>query len=721
MMGARKQWIFIAGLTLALTGLLGMPGRAEAASGPCYFGNNGTCSVGGDGDYATNDIFTGRSSSGAGTAMGGVGGKGEFITYVVNRFNGSNAHNKTGAQFIIRTMLDGHGAHQSRPGAAARDRWVNLMQSSSVSFQIIRGATVCNTSWYVPSENNTFFDGYTSGCKTRDLIRIKQDGYVIADIEIACGNMTGRQDRVLHTWRMAATTSANASSVYPGQQIQWTHRVYYQSGNGETTSSIAGKRIWGGALSGTYGDDPTYDRRFSPGESVIRYGYYTPGNADVGKTFCQRINGDPTAYDDQSPFSSASACVVVKAVPITCSLSVSPADPDPYTPLRFTLQYNTPTTTTTTVKLNFHDYGSSYTATFGPTTVTSGNRTTVFTVNPPASGFSTGLAAALATVNAGGSSASCGNGANPLEVPINPQPFLAAYGADVLAGVYATSSGVCVNNATKADVVSWNHDGTSVFGAASNYSGAGGKAGVFASGNIGHFSSGLNITNLKPTGLSFANTSSTAVDMSSHRYGGQFAGTWPTGCNFMGGKTPTATYTANHNIAGLTLADNDDRYYVVNNANVYISADIVYANSGGGWTAVSKIPSFKLVVNGGNIYIGKNVSRLDGLYVATPTATGTKGEIFTCAPSAYTAPNKSSTSYTTDCNGNQLTVYGAFAAKEIHFDRTIGSVGQARASDTFSTDQAAERFIYSPDMWLPNGSDSNPAPIQSYQGLPPVL
>jgi hypothetical protein len=115
------------------------------------------------------------------------------------------------------------------------------------------------------------------------------------------------------------------------------------------------------------------------------------------------------------------------------------------------------------------------------------------------------------------------------------------------------------------------------------------------------------------------------------------------------------------------------------------------------------------------------VSRLDGLYVATPTATGTKGEIFTCAPSAYAAPNKSSTSYTTDCNGNQLTVYGAFAAKEIHFDRTIGSVGQARASDTFSTDQAAERFIYSPDMWLPNGSDSNPAPIQSYQGLPPVL
>jgi hypothetical protein len=391
--------------------------------------------------------------------------------------------------------------------------------------------------------------------------------------------------------------------------------------------------------------------------------------------------------------------------PPTCSLTITPAEPDPLTPIAFKVSYST--TIAATLNLTFTDKNGA--AQSASQAVASGGAPVTFTFNPPPGGFATGTSNAAATITSANGTGSCAG-----STTVAPEPYLTVYGADVIAGEYA-KGGVCTTSA--ADIASWNHDGTAAFGAGSEYAGAGGKIGVFASGNIGHFSSGLNITDLKPTGLSFANTTTSGTT-----YGGQFASGLPTGCDFTSGKAATESYTnANHQLAGDSLANNVDKYIMVTGADVYISGNIAYANSGGGWTKLGDIPSFKLVVDGGDIYIGKSVDRLDGLYVAMPKPDGTKGEIFTCAPSAYTPADQSQNSFASDCS-TPLNIYGAFVAKKVHFDRTFGTVGQARGTDSFNgTDWGAEQFIYSPEMWLPNGSDADPTPFRYYQGLPPIL
>lgn len=392
--------------------------------------------------------------------------------------------------------------------------------------------------------------------------------------------------------------------------------------------------------------------------------------------------------------------------PPTCSLTVTPGNPDPFTPLTFRMTYGT--TIAATTSLTFKD--SSGATQTQSQAVAAGGAPVSFTFNPPPGGFSIGNATGTGTITSANGTGSC-----PITVPILPEPYLSAYGADVIAGIYASNAGSCIQPdpvANPAHVVSWNHDGTTAYGASNDYAGAGGRAAVFASGNIAHFSSGLNITNLKPTGLSFANTTTSGTT-----YGGQFAAL-PASCDFTSGKTPTETYSGNHPIAADTLANGTDKFISVT-GDVYIAGNIVYANSGGGWTKLGDIPSFKLVVNGGNIYIDKDVTELDGLYVATPDSAGNKGEIFTCATAAYVGIPQTQATYATDC-AKQLKIYGAFVAKQVHFDRTYGTIGQATGSDDFTSDKAAEEFIFSPEMWLPNGSGAGSS-NKAYQGLPPVL
>jgi hypothetical protein len=42
-------------------------------------------------------------------------------------------------------------------------------------------------------------------------------------------------------------------------------------------------------------------------------------------------------------------------------------------------------------------------------------------------------------------------------------------------------------------------------------------------------------------------------------------------------------------------------------------------------------------------------------------------------------------------------------------------------SDDYTSDNPAEKFIYSPEMWLPNGTDGGSFQPDAFQGLPPVL
>jgi hypothetical protein len=498
-------------------------------------------------------------------------------------------------------------------------------------------------------------------------------------------------------------------------------------GSGDTVIKLtmydatAGKWLWPGNPSNDWRTTrPSYDESMQPPrkDRATSNWYFTALPRHKYILYVENV-GPHLVMQAGTPFDGAFYTATCPApAPPTCSLTVTPGDVDPFTPVTLGASYTT--ASAATVNLTFKDANG--VAQTNSQSVSAGGAPVSFTFNPPPGGFAIGNATATGSITNSDGSGSC-----PLTVPVLPEPYLAAYGADVVAGAYATDSGSCVTS--PADIVSWNHDAATPAFSAGDYAGAGGKAGVFATGNIGHFSSGLNITNLKPTGLSFANTATSGTT-----YGGQFGNALPKSCDFSGGKDSTATYTSPHEIDGdvplipqHNLVNNKDEYILVENADVYINANVVYFNSDNLlWgTSLSNIPSFKLVVKGGNIYIsGANVGRLDGLYVATPKSDGTKGEIFTCAEKDgsgnYIQVNNTLSSYKGKCD-KQLKIYGSFVAKKIHFDRTAGTVGQARSSDDFTSDNAAEEFIFSPEMWLPNGSGGGSDNNKAYQGLPPVL
>ena len=293
-------------------------------------------------------------------------------------------------------------------------------------------------------------------------------------------------------------------------------------------------------------------------------------------------------------------------------------------------------------------------------------------------------------------------------------PYLQVYGGDTMIGSspdYSTST--CDQN-DAAGIYSWNRGSP-------DYSGAGDQFAVQALGLINGYASAQSSSN-SPTGLSLANSPSGTN-------GSSGTGLASSDCNFTSDiSSPSQTGLQVSSELPSAPFSGTTTYYA--KGDVYISNNIIYNTSG--WTNVSDIPYFKLIVVGGNIYIGSNVTELDGLYVAEPTdinGTITGGTIYTCAtdPGGLSSPyyyNPSGTNaisnYYSTCSKNKLTIYGSFVAQQVEFLRTSGTLGQA-SGDTLVNNHAAEVFDYTPEMWLPRDNSSPSDSYTAITGLPPEL
>jgi hypothetical protein len=170
--------------------------------------------------------------------------------------------------------------------------------------------------------------------------------------------------------------------------------------------------------------------------------------------------------------------------------------------------------------------------------------------------------------------------------------------------------------------------------------------------------------------------------------------------------------------------------------DVFIEDDIAYADSP--WSNISQIPNFRLIVKG-DIYISRNVTQLDGLYVAQPIDATNGGKIYTCANNVDGNLYSQTNLYDfcrqrSDGQPNKLEVNGSFIAQDISFLRTIYSLGDVLAScpfptmrgENFGCDHAAESFRLSPDFFLglpasqPTGGQNN-GKYDSIKTLPPLL
>ncbi|MEO6513204.1 MAG: hypothetical protein ABIR37_00835 [Candidatus Saccharimonadales bacterium] len=313
---------------------------------------------------------------------------------------------------------------------------------------------------------------------------------------------------------------------------------------------------------------------------------------------------------------------------------------------------------------------------------------------------------------------------------VSNQPYLHVYGGDVSAGVSVVgtttdASQSCITN-DEARVYSWNNRDA-------GFTGAGAQYAVLALNQILDFSSASELpagSGGTPTGLSFANTglsTTSQLDPTQGLFGGSFGGTSGT-CDFTsdiptGPTNTTSDETIVHNIAAPLLAGTQEVHYVVGH-DVYITGTGIAYGGTGGWASLDQIPYFKLVVVGGNIFIDKDVTQLDGIYVAEQADDGagnmSGGTIYTCATGIRAQANPLNAGYYNLCK-QKLTIHGAFAAQQIQFLRTPGTVGAA-PGDTWRVNNAAEVFDYSPEVWLPRASTAKIGNnYDAITGLPPVL
>ncbi len=137
---------------------------------------------------------------------------------------------------------------------------------------------------------------------------------------------------------------------------------------------------------------------------------------------------------------------------------------------------------------------------------------------------------------------------------------------------------------------------------------------------------------------------------------------------------------------------------------IYVDGDVAITSAGirfenpGGWTSLDQIPSFVLIAR--NIYIASDVTQLDGIYIAQPRNDGSGGVVYTCSDGNYAPPSE--VTMAGACAATPLKVYGSVIAKTIKLLRTNGSLINSTANEQpgAGINNAAERFIYSPEVWL---------------------
>jgi len=432
--------------------------------------------------------------------------------------------------------------------------------------------------------------------------------------------------------------------------------------------------------------------------------------AQQGKYYCERIAYTPAGSAGGNGASSGK-CFYVKPIVLTCgSMSVTPSGLDPFMSFSVTAS----ATNNTGVALGNDSITLSITGprNYGPmaqTVLNYSGATSSATFGPlPATGLNGQYTVSWTYASDAGSKI-CNNPADVFDV--TSRPYLTIYGGDAVIGNSPTAAKSCYTD-VNGGAYGWNSYTTTFKGAGAQYA-------VTALGTIQEFASSLGAG--APDKLAFANVDYGPADpvhnVATGLFGGMFGAT-NTPCDFVSDLTVPQQNGPSMTLPSAIPSGDTVKYA---KGDVYISNNIIYNGSGAPWASLSAIPSFKLVVEG-DIYIDHSVTQLDGLYVAMIDGNGNGGSIYTCASSIGNDEKPGIPGFYNTCK-NKLTINGAFIAKQVHFLRTIGSLGQATTDNPVTgASNAAEVFNYSPEMWLPrNTSVPSSGRYDSITGLPPVL
>jgi hypothetical protein len=297
-------------------------------------------------------------------------------------------------------------------------------------------------------------------------------------------------------------------------------------------------------------------------------------------------------------------------------------------------------------------------------------------------------------------------------VTVYSKPYVKVYGGDVEAGASFVPCGAALP-ANRGSLQAFNR------GAAQGYAGSGAEGVAMAYRAITEFVSAdmRGAAPRVPIGLTFANNNPAGAP-----YGGNFgAGSCIT--DYWRLSTSLGAVINNPGAGSFPVGARNlgagAKEDIFVDGDAIITGNIVYTGS---WTlnlTTNTIPSFRLIVRNGNIYIRDTVTQLDGLYVAIPRADGSKGQIYTCSLVAA-PPNEQQVA--SGCK-LQLRVNGAFISQGVKLLRTPNSLNNATASEASAGSRAGEIFTYVPEVWLaiPQFRFPGSADYDSMASLPPVL
>jgi hypothetical protein len=691
-----------------------------------------------------------------------------FITFIKHTKldidgNGSgDTRDKTGAAFIIHTMLGSSTSARSRPPTAAQiAEWearVNYLdRHGKVSWRTNYSFTI-NSYWQATDgggsnpNDDAFYD--ENGTKPSIVFR-NMSNQVVYAIKWECANPvgTGSLGPVPNNpeFNMYGATSLNNTTPAPGDTIQFHHRLQNTNTTYATSPDTIAWRVYSGtsaatmttatAITGNAGTFAANQSKPNLGTENVT----VPINAAPGSQICRRIQFTPDTQNGGTSYSTG-ACATVQynydLNPII-NIQVNGGAPVGSTAeagdsISFTyLVTNSGTTVSESTNCNIYrnERTGAYTP---PSPPTASNTPSPFT--QPAHGCPRSYPVGSTTLvtetvaSAAANTTYCRTfllarseyGVNVPKgveqcIKVVAKPYLKVFGGDVMAGSgFETAPSTCSSN-TNAQLTAWNRR------SANAYAGAGAQYAVTALNRIGDFASGQRAGASAPTPntLSFASTTSNPA---TGNFGGSF-GSVPCIKDYWAGyatSLPDASSTTVSSMgtgvyklgAGQSIGGNinpGQRTILYVNGNLRITSNISYPGS---WSTTNT-PSFLLVVKG-NIYIDPAVTQISGNIVAQGDGTITGGGIiYTCAGSA-TQPALGLTMYS-DCD-NKLTVNGSFTANKIEFLRTSGSLNQSDINEGPGDGSIAEEFNYSPANWMsqpPVNGDS--ADYDAITSLPPIL
>lgn len=609
--------------------------------------------------YFKNEYKTNGLPVRSGGVPGSVSRAAEFIQLVENDLRSSNAHRRTGAQFVILTMIGrGPGAPQSVSPEQLED-WKERVNSYAST-----------------SENDTRSVGPNG----------RIDWFV--SMHTPCG--------IENTYYQVAENDVAPFLDHPGNSncevpSYRTNFILFRDTSGAVKYMIRRECMNPmGDLAGL--DEPkTPDYNLQPSIATEVNGTTSVASAEVGDTV-RFIYRATNTRSDPSPSVNCTIYANVHAgyfpTPPTPTSGSSPpgyVPPPTGCPKVFNPGLNSITTETITI--------------------TTPNQTICRSLF---------VSPASPTVSSRG---------YEVCIPIANKPYVRAYGGDIAAGNgLENADGVCVHN-NNAAVVGWNKQTPGAYaGAGGQYAifalsairDFASALGSPASANA-QAPTGLSFANtsVNPgTGAYGGSFGSASCIPDYYALIPDAPQAMPANFNDM----TNGAYTASGTVTiGAGTVDRNEKITLFVDGDVFINGNVTYA--GGSWS-VSEIPSFRLIVRG-NIYVNRTVGQLDGLYVAQAEG-GTGGTFYTCATSPAALPLNGAL-YNTCLS--KLTVNGSVIANQIQLLRTNGSLSQSNANESNTASPAGEIINYGPGLWitqplLDRGLTSDYDAIIS---LPPIL